>query len=235
MLAAAHDLEVTERAGTDRCRLGEDAEAPEGSGDAYHLVDGLGDQLAREPVEPGNTSLAVSTGFARVGRSVLAGLALVTRAADGCRHEIAAREPVPVALDEGEDLVSEHELVGAVRGNTEEALRDLSVGAADADLQRPEQHGPGLRARLGHLRDAGRVGCTGDRHQGLHRPTSGVWDETRRPNRTDTGLGGGSHSATDEIPRLDLAFALDRDRPPRLDDELVLEQLLGRPGDLDPP
>src|SRR5437764_5212612 len=49
------------------------------------------------------------------------------------------------------------------------------------------------------------------------------------------GFGGGIHSATGEIPGLYLAFALDRDRPPPLTDEFVLEQFLRRSGDLDPP
>src|SRR5947207_13558515 len=51
----------------------------------------------------------------------------------------------------------------------------------------------------------------------------------------DTGFGCGIRSATDEVPGLDLALALDRDRPPRLADQIVLEQLLRCPGDLDPP
>src|SRR5688572_29328197 len=49
----------------------------------------------------------------------------------------------------------------------------------------------------------------------------------------DTGFGGRIRSATDEVPGLDLALALDWDRSPRLADELVLEQLLRRPSDLD--
>ena len=39
------------------------------------------------------------------------------------------------------------------------------------------------------------------------------------------GFGGAVRSATDEVPSLHLALALDRDRPPRLAHELVLEQL----------
>src|SRR6187402_1153065 len=49
-----------------------------------------------------------------------------------------------------------------------------------------------------------------------------------------TGFGR-ARSAADDVPGLHLALALDGDRPPRLADELVLEQLLRRPGDLDSP
>src|SRR5262245_66393364 len=49
-----------------------------------------------------------------------------------------------------------------------------------------------------------------------------------------TRFADGVGSPTDEVPRLQVAFALHRDRPPRLVDELVLEQLLRRAGDLDP-
>jgi hypothetical protein len=49
-----------------------------------------------------------------------------------------------------------------------------------------------------------------------------------------TGLAGGIGSATDEVPGLDLAFALDRDSSPGLADELACEQVFRRSGDLDP-
>src|SRR4051812_36871770 len=57
-----------------------------------------------------------------------------------------------------------------------------------------------------------------------------------RPYRLRMGAGfcGGVRSAIDEVPGLHLAFAFDRNRPPRLAHELVAEQLLRRPGDLDP-
>src|SRR6476660_965919 len=56
------------------------------------------------------------------------------------------------------------------------------------------------------------------------------------PNAIDISpkVSPGRGSATDEVPGLDLAFALDRDCPPGLKDELVCEQLFCRPGDLDP-
>src|SRR5581483_1275080 len=44
----------------------------------------------------------------------------------------------------------------------------------------------------------------------------------------------GTVPATDEIPDVDLAFPLDGDRPLRLADELVGQELHRRPGDLDP-
>src|SRR2546423_6689467 len=66
---------------------------------------------------------------------------------------------------------------------------------------------------------------------------SGARYDLWRPDRLPigTGFAGGSHSATDEVPDVHRAFPLERDRPPRLADELVLEQLLRRFGDLDPP
>ena len=45
-----------------------------------------------------------------------------------------------VPLDPAEELVPEHEHVLAVRRDAEVALGDLSVGAADADLERPHRH-----------------------------------------------------------------------------------------------
>src|SRR4029453_15321639 len=52
--------------------------------------------------------------------------------------------------------------------------------------------------------------------------------------RIGMGLIGGMNAATDQVPNLDLALALDRNRSPRLADELVREQLFRRSGDLDP-
>src|SRR5205814_8299536 len=68
------------------------------------------------------------------------------------------------------------------------------------------------------------------------RPGSGARYHLWRPDwlRTGTGFGGGVRS-TNQVPGFHLPLALDRDRSPRLAHELVLEQLLRRPGDLDPP
>ena len=74
-----------------------------------------------------------------------------------------------VALDPAEQLVAEHEPVLAVGRDAEQALGDLAVGAADADLERAHEHRSrrvgGLR-HVGHLR---RVLASGDRDQALHR------------------------------------------------------------------
>src|SRR4029078_10812207 len=51
----------------------------------------------------------------------------------------------------------------------------------------------------------------------------------------ELGFASEIHTATDEVPGFDLAFALDRDRPSRLADHLVLDQFLCRTCDLDPP
>src|SRR5919198_1170006 len=73
--------------------------------------------------------------------------------------------------------------------------------------------------------------ATGGEHSSV-----GAHRASRRPDRLRMGTrsAGGIHSATDEVPGLYLPFALDRDRPPWLADELVPEQLLRRSGDLDP-
>ena len=54
-------------------------------------------------------------------------------------YEVAAREAVAVALDDAEELVAEHQRVAARRSYAEDALGDLAVGAADADLQGAEE------------------------------------------------------------------------------------------------
>src|SRR5262249_25685532 len=67
------------------------------------------------------------------------------------------------------------------------------------------------------------------------RALSGAWHYRRRPGlRVSSSLGDGIRSASDEIPRFHLPLALHRDGPPRLVDDLVIEQLLGRSRDLDP-
>src|SRR5205823_2348204 len=71
------------------------------------------------------------------------------------RHEIAPVEAVAVAVDDGERLVAEDEGGGAVRHDAEQALRDLAVGAAHADLEHAEAH-PVVR-RLRDVCDARRV------------------------------------------------------------------------------
>src|SRR5204862_7959692 len=94
------------------------------------------------------------------------------------------------------------------------------------------------RAPGGRNRSRRAVPSAGSAHPGAAKTTkSGAGYHLWRPGRLrmDTGFGCGIRSATDEVPGLDLALALDRDRPPRLADEIVLEQLLRCPGDLDPP
>src|SRR5207247_6886403 len=91
------------------------------------------------------------------------------------------------------------------------------------------------------LRTAHRSARLGDQGRDARRTASPQRSGARyhlwRPDRlrTGTGFGGGIRSATHEVPGLDLAFAFDRDRPHRGPDEFVLEQLLRRPRDLDPP
>ena len=61
-------------------------------------------------------------------------------AAHGGRDELAARESVTVALDHPEQFVPEHELVVVVGSDAEEPVRDLTVRAADSDLEHPDEH-----------------------------------------------------------------------------------------------
>ena len=127
-----------------------------GIGDQLRGV--LGDELAREAVEPGDAALAVVASEARVGRSFLAGEAVGARAAHGCGHEVAAGEAVAVALDDAEQLVAEHELGVAVRRHAEEPSEiSRSVPHTPTSSTRSE-HLAGAGLHLRHLGDARRVG-----------------------------------------------------------------------------
>ncbi len=59
---------------------------------------------------------------------------------------------MPVALDEAEQLVTEHEWRALLRRDSEESLGDLPVGPADTDLQHSNRHLAGERT---HIRDFG--------------------------------------------------------------------------------
>ena len=65
---------------------------------------------------------------------------MAARAADGRGDELAAREAVPVPLDDGEGLVAEHEQRLILGWDPEVAFRDLAVGAANADLERADEY-----------------------------------------------------------------------------------------------
>ena len=73
-----------------------------------------------------------------------------------------------VALDHAEQLVAEHEPVAVVRRDPEGALGDLAIGAADADLQRPQEHLARAGPRVRHLGDGGAVRPAGSGDEGLH-------------------------------------------------------------------
>ena len=143
-------------AGADRRRLGEDAQRPERRRDRDQLARILRHELPREAVQPCDPALAVVAGEARVRRARLAGRAVPAGAAHRRGDELAAREAVAVALDDGEELVTEHEAATLRRG-PEMPVRDLAVGAADADLERPDDD-VALGALVRDLRDARRPG-----------------------------------------------------------------------------
>ncbi len=69
--------------------------------------------------------------------------------------ELAALEAVAVGLDDAEHLVAEHEHVGLVRGDPEQAFRDLAIRAAHADLE--HAHEDTVAGRLANVGDACRV------------------------------------------------------------------------------
>src|SRR5581483_1101517 len=139
----------------DGRRLREDTEAAEHSRYAHELVRIFEHELACEAVEPGDAAFAVVTGETRVGRALLACDAVVARPAHGCRHELAALEPAPGTLDHAEHLVPHDKQLAIVRRNAEQALGDLAVRAAHADLQHAHEHA--VAPRLGDVVDPRRM------------------------------------------------------------------------------
>ena len=135
-LPAADRARVPDPALADRSRLHEHAETAERLRHADQLRRILAEELAGEPVQPRDPALAVVTREAGVGGALVARDAARAGAADDRRDEVAARVAVPVAVDDAEELVAEHEHVVARWGDAEEALGDLPVGAADTDLER---------------------------------------------------------------------------------------------------
>jgi hypothetical protein len=154
---------MPQRTRAHRRRLRQHADAPERLRDRNQLGRVLGDHLAREAVQPRDATLAVVTRQARVGRGLCACDAVPARPAHRRRDEVAAREAVAVLGDDRQHLVPEHERP-VVRRDAEEAVRDLAVGAADADLERPQDDRP-RRPVVGHLADARRARAAGLRHE----------------------------------------------------------------------
>src|SRR4051794_1796642 len=103
----------------DRRRLGEHPEPPEPARHRDQLVAILGDELAREAVQPRDPTLLVVAGQARVGSAFVARDAVPAAASDGRADEIALREASPVALDDPEQLVAEDEQAAARRRRSE--------------------------------------------------------------------------------------------------------------------
>jgi len=131
-------------------------------------------------VEARDTPLAVVACEARIGRPLVARAAVGARASNHGCDEITAREPMPVALDEAEQLVTEHERRILLRRDTEESLGDLPVGPADTDFQHSNRHLPGERTHIGDFGDPRRARPPWLRDERLHGRdcTSGAEDVT---------------------------------------------------------
>ncbi len=76
---------------------------------------------------------------------------------------------MPVGVDDAEQLVAEHELRAAVGRHAEDALGDLSIGAADADLQYAQEQLAVARAHGGNVGDMCRPGGAWSGDEPLHR------------------------------------------------------------------
>ena len=113
---------------------------------------------------------------------------MAARTADRGRHEVALREPVAVLGDDAEQLVAEDQVGLTGRRRPELAGRDLAVGAADADLERPDQQA--VRPRLGvrDRRGAGRARLEGGGDQRLHGLTRYVRGDGARRHLAGAGL-----------------------------------------------
>jgi hypothetical protein len=75
---------------------------------------------------------------------------------------------VTTFLDAAQQLVAEDEPVLARRRDAEEALGDLPVRAADADLERADQELATRGSRRGHLGDRGAPVHAGGDDESLH-------------------------------------------------------------------
>ena len=78
-----------------------------------------------------------------------------------------------VAVDDAEQLVTEHELGVTVGRHAEHALGDLPVGAAHADLEHTQQQLAGARVRARQLGDMRRPGNARSGDEPLHRQAAG--------------------------------------------------------------
>ena len=155
---AADRARVAQAALADRGRLGQHAEAAERLRHGDEVLRRLGHELARVAVQPGDPALAVVARVAGVGRAP-------PRTPRSCPHERRTvpvtrsprSKPWPVALDDAEQLVAEHEPLLAFGRHAEQPLGDLAVGPADADLERAQQQLAAGCLRLGDVGDLGRV------------------------------------------------------------------------------
>ena len=121
-LPVADRASVAEGALADRRRFGQDPEPAQRSRDRDELTRIFDDQLAREPVQTGDPPLDVVAGQARIGEAVRAGKTVPAGTPHGRRDEVALREALTVALDDAEQLVTEHECRSVVRRHAEEPV-----------------------------------------------------------------------------------------------------------------
>jgi hypothetical protein len=159
---------MSERALADRRRLREHAEAAERFRNCDQLLRILRDELPGVAVQARDPALAVVTGQTRVRKPLRTCDAVAARAANGRGDELAAGEAVTISLDDGQCLVAEHEQWVAFGWDPEQALRDLSVGAAHADLERADENFPLARLHGRNVFDARCVRVTRLRDERQH-------------------------------------------------------------------
>ena len=96
-------------------------------------------ELAGEAVQAGDPVLAVVAGGAGVGRALRARVAVAARAPHGRGDEVAGGEAVAARSTRPSSSWPRMSGSSPGRGDPEQALRDLAVGPADADLERPHE------------------------------------------------------------------------------------------------
>src|SRR5436190_7311182 len=107
-------------------------------------------------MEARDPALAVVAAQTGVRRRLRAGEAMAARATNGRRDELAAGKAVPASLDDRQRLVPEHEHRLVRRWDPEQALRDLAVGAANADFEGADEY---LALTCLHSRNLFDAGC----------------------------------------------------------------------------
>ncbi len=121
-LATADCPYVSQSPLADGHGLGQDAQPPQRLRDGDELRRILDDELAREPVQPGDPAFDVVAGEAGVGEALGARETVPAGAAHGRGDQVAPREPMTVPLDPPERLVAEHQLASPFGRHAEHAV-----------------------------------------------------------------------------------------------------------------